>query len=92
MKNISTKKAILYRMVMEHHVCPYDLKARDLLSRQGYEVEDHWLTTREQVDAFIEKHNVKTTPQTFFNSDRTGGYEDLRRYFGKKIKDPKEKS
>ncbi|RAP37599.1 glutaredoxin [Legionella quinlivanii] len=92
MKNTPIKKAVLYRMVMEHHVCPYGLKAKDLLKRQGYEVEDNYLTTREQVDAFKREHNVSTTPQTFINGKRIGGYDDLRAYFGKKLKDPKEKS
>lgn len=91
MNHTSIKKAVLYRMVIEHHVCPYGLKARDLLRRQGYEVEDNWLTTREQVDVFKDKHNVKTTPQIFINDERIGGYDDLRRYFGKKVRDPKEK-
>ncbi|HAU3616520.1 TPA: glutaredoxin [Legionella pneumophila] len=92
MNHTSIKKAVLYRMVIEHHVCPYGLKARDLLRRQGYEVEDNWLTTREQVDVFKDKHNVKTTPQIFINDERIGGYDDLRHYLGKKVRDPKEKS
>lgn len=92
MNNCSIKKAVLYRMVMGHHVCPYGLKAKDLLRHQGYEIEDHWLTTREQVDAFKNQHDVKTTPQIFINDERIGGYDDLRRYFGKKIRDSKEKS
>ena len=29
-----------------HHLCPFGLKARDLLRRQGYTVDDHLLTTR----------------------------------------------
>ena len=79
-------------MVMEHHVCPYGLKAKDLLQRQGYEVEDNWLTTREQVDALKAKHNVKTTPQIFINNERIGGYDDIRRHFGKEVRDPNDKS
>lgn len=92
MNRVIAKKAVLYRMVMNNHVCPYGLKARDLLERQGYEVDDKWLTTREQVDAFKKQYNVKTTPQTFINDERIGGYDDLRRYFGKKIVDPTQKS
>lgn len=92
MNSVSDKKATLYRMVMPQHVCPYGLKAKDLLQRKGYIVEDKWLTNREQVDAFKEQHGVKTTPQTFINEERIGGYDDLRRYFGKKVIDPKEKS
>jgi glutaredoxin len=92
MNNTTSKKAILYRMVMPNHICPYGLKAKDLLQRQGYIIEDKWLTSREQVDAFKTEHDVKTTPQTFINEERIGGYDDLRRYFGKKVQDPKEKS
>jgi len=36
-----TKKATVYRMVMDKHICPYGLKSIDLLKTQGYEVEDH---------------------------------------------------
>ncbi len=81
--------ATLYRMVMDKHVCPYGLKAKDLLKRQGYKVEDHWLTTRVDTDAFKAEHEVKTTPQVFIGGDRIGGYDDLRRHFGKAVADPK---
>ncbi len=83
------RKATLYRMVMPTHSCPYGLKAKDLLRRQGYEVEDHWLCTREEVDAFKAEHGVKTTPQIFTGGERVGGYDDLRRFFGKPVPDPK---
>lgn len=82
-------RATLYRMVMDQHVCPYGLKARHLLRRQGFEVEDHWLTTRAEVDAFKAEHDVATTPQTFIDGVRIGGYDDLRRHFGKRVVDPK---
>lgn len=92
MNNTPRKIAVLYRMVMEKHVCPYGLKARDLLKRRGYEIEDRWLTTRDEVNAFKEKHQVKTTPQTFIDGERIGGYDDLRRYFNLKQTDPNAKS
>jgi glutaredoxin len=76
-------------MVMDTHVCPYGLKARDLLRRQGYVVEDHALRTREETDAFKAEHGVKTTPQVFIGGERVGGYDDLRRFFGKRVADPK---
>lgn len=82
------KTAVLYRMVMDKHVCPYGLKSKYLLESQGYTVEDHWLTTREETDAFKAKHGVKTTPQTFIDGSRIGGNDDLRRHFGKRVKDP----
>ena len=88
MTNKPARTALLYRMVMPFHTCPYGLKARDLLRRQGYEVKDHHLTTREETDAFKAKHGVKTTPQTFIGGERIGGYDDLRRFFGKSVAEP----
>ncbi len=73
----AAKHAELYRMVTAEHTCPYGLKALDLLKREGYEVDDHHLTTREETDAFKAKHDVKTTPQTFIDGKRIGGYDDL---------------
>ena len=72
-----------HRMVTDGHICPYGLKSRDLLKRQGFEVEDHRFETKEEAKEFREKHGVKTTPQTFINDERVGGYDDLRAYFGK---------
>lgn len=89
MATSALKKAAIYRMVMPTHTCPYGLKAKDLLRREGYDVEDHWLRTREETDAFKAEHGVKTTPQTFIGGERVGGYDDLRRFFGKAVRDPK---
>jgi glutaredoxin len=82
------RRASIYRMVMPTHVCPYGLKSVDLLERQGFTVEDHWLRTREETDAFKAKYDVKTTPQTFFGDERVGGYDDLRRRFGRHVAEP----
>ena len=82
------RRAVLYRMVIDKHVCPYGLKAKDLLRRQGYAVEEHWLRTREETDAFKAEQGVKTTPQTFIGGERIGGYDDLRRHFDKIVADP----
>lgn len=73
--------AVLYRMVMPGHTCPYGLKSKWLLKRQGYTVEDHLLTSREETDAFKQEHDVKTTPQTFIKGQRVGGYDALRERF-----------
>ena len=85
----TTRRATVYRMVMDKHVCPFGLKTKDLLEREGFTVDDHWLTTREETDAFKAEHGVKTTPQTFINGERVGGYDDLRRHLGQEVKDPK---
>lgn len=87
--SVMSKRAVLYRMVMPTHICPYGLKARDLLRRKGYAVDDRHLTTRAETDAFKAEHDVKTTPQTFIDGVRIGGYDDLRRYFGLSVPDAK---
>ncbi|KAA0696291.1 glutaredoxin family protein [Halopseudomonas laoshanensis] len=86
------KQATLYRMVMKKHLCPFGLKSLDLLRRQGYSVDDNWLTSREETDAFKAKHDVDTTPQAFIGEQRIGGYDDLRRHFGKEVKSADETS
>ncbi|WP_288927051.1 glutaredoxin family protein [uncultured Maritimibacter sp.] len=91
-KDTKTRTATLYRMVMTEHTCPFGLKSKDLLEREGYEVEDHYLETREETDAFMEKHGVETTPQTWIGGERIGGYDELREYFDKPVKDEDETS
>ena len=86
------KTAVVYRMVTDEHVCPFGIKTVDLLKRKGFEVEDNWLTNRADTDAFKEKHDVKTTPQTFIDDERIGGYDDLRQHFGYELKDPNKKT
>lgn len=76
------KHATLYRMETSDHICPYGLKARHLLKKHGYELEDKLLKSREQTDAFKEKHGVKTTPQIFIEGKRIGGHDDLRSFLG----------
>ncbi len=84
---METKHAKLYRMVMSDHICPFGLKSKDLLEREGYSVADHHLTTRAETDAFKAKHGVETTPQTFIAGERIGGHNDVRQYFGKAVPD-----
>jgi glutaredoxin len=86
------KEATLYRMVTPEHVCPYGLKAKHLLERQGFAVKDILLTTREETDRFKAEHKVKTTPQTFIDGVRVGGYDDLLRHFGLTVRDPQSTS
>jgi len=80
--------AIVHRMVMPDHVCPYGRKAIWLLKSKGYAVDDHHLTTRPQVDAFKAEHGVQTTPQIFIGGNRIGGYDDLRRFLGQRVPEP----
>jgi glutaredoxin len=74
----SDKRAILYRMVLPDHTCPFGTAAGDLLRSSGYEVEDRPLTTRLDTEAFMAEQQVSTTPQIFIGGKRIGGYDDLR--------------
>lgn len=82
------RQATLYRMVTPQHVCPFGLKSRDLLDREGYSVDDRLLSSRAEAEAFMAEHRVETTPQTFIGGHRIGGYDDLQRHFGKSLADP----
>ncbi len=79
------KTAVLYRMVMPDHLCPYGLKSKDLLERRGFAVEDHHLETHDETEAFKKAHEVDTTPQTFIGGERIGGYDGLREHFGQQV-------
>ena len=77
-----SQQAVLYRMSMDEHICPFGLKTRALLKRNGYKVDDHKLRTREQTEQFKARHHVDTTPQVFINERRIGGYDELQQYLG----------
>ncbi|MEO0357653.1 MAG: MauE/DoxX family redox-associated membrane protein [Pseudomonadota bacterium] len=76
------KTAVLHRMVLPDHMCPSGIKAKDLLQRQGFVIDDRPLTQRADVDAFKAEHGVTTTPQVFIKGERIGGLDDLRTHFG----------
>jgi len=86
--NSNTKQADLYRMMTPKHQCPYGLKTLYLLRQSGFDVADHHLSSREEIDQFKATHDVKTTPQVFINGERIGGYEAVRKHLGKPVRDP----
>jgi glutaredoxin 3 len=73
-------QAILYRMVLPDHVCPFGVRAKKMLEEAGYQVEDRVLASREAIDAFEEKAGVETTPQVYIDGQRIGGSDDLEVY------------
>jgi len=77
---MAEKKAILYRMVLPDHTCPFGVRAKQMLEGAGFDVDDRVLSTREEVDAFKSEHGVQTTPQVFIGGERIGGSNDLERY------------
>jgi len=72
--------AVLYRMVLPDHTCPFGVRAKEMLERGGFAVEDNILRTREEVDAFQAEHGVSTTPLVFIDGQRIGGSDDLAAY------------
>lgn len=72
-----TRRAVLYLMSTPEHICPFGIKSKDLLERNDFKVVDRLLTSREETDVFQEKHQLETTPQTFIDDERIGGYDDL---------------
>jgi glutaredoxin len=86
---MSSRSAVLYRMVYPGHSCPWGLKAKHLLTSRGFTVDDRPLTSREATEAFKAEQGVKTTPQIFIDGTRIGGHDDLRRHLGLRVADPK---
>ena len=74
------KTALLYRMVLPEHVCPFGVRAKQMLEQAGYSIDDRLLRSRAEVDAFEQEQGVATTPQIFIDDNRIGGSDDLERY------------
>ena len=74
------RTATLYRMVLPDHECPFGIRAKAMLDEAGWTVDEHLLTSREDVDAFKAEHDVTTTPQIFIDGERIGGSDALEAY------------
>ncbi len=77
---MAARIATLYRMVLPDHVCPYGVQALQLLDHAGFEIDEHILATRMEVDAFEAEHGVPSTPQVFIGGERIGGCDELELY------------
>ena len=78
-----SKTAEIHRIVTSSHLCPWGIKAKDLLKRAGYRVTDRHLASERDAKSFKEKHGVDETPQIFIEGERIGGYDALREKLGK---------
>jgi len=74
------RTAVLYRMVLPDHTCPFGVRAKALLEENGYEVDDRVLASREEVDAFKDEQGIDTTPLVFIGEEKIGGSEELAEY------------
>jgi glutaredoxin/uncharacterized membrane protein YphA (DoxX/SURF4 family) len=79
-----SKKAKIIRMVTHDHLCPWGIKAKDLLERNDYEIEDEHIDSMDANKEYKEKHGYDETPQIFIDDKHIGGYEDLRSHLGMK--------
>ena len=75
-----SRKATLYRMVLPDHICPFGIRAKQILQSEGFEVDDRILRSRDEVEAFKAEHGVATTPLVFIDGEQIGGSDDLERY------------
>lgn len=76
------KQATIYRMVTPRHICPWGIKAYDLLKRNGHEVTDRHIQSKDANKAYKEKNKVDETPQIFIEGERIGSYDQLREHLG----------
>ena len=74
------RSAILYRMVLPEHTCPFGLRAKAMLEQADFEIDDRILSTRKEVDALKRELGVGTTPQIFIGDELIGGSEELESY------------
>jgi glutaredoxin len=76
------QSAIIFRMVMPDHLCPFGLKSIDALKHAGYDIIDRHITTQDENTLVKDTLGVKTTPQTFIDGKRIGGNDDLQVFLG----------
>jgi glutaredoxin 3 len=74
------QRAVLYRMKLPTHECPYGLLAKRMLEDAGFEIDDRLLTSREEVDQFKDEQGVDTTPIIFIDDQRIDGSDQLADY------------
>jgi len=75
-----TRNATLFRMKLSDHECPYGLLAKRMLEDAGFEIDEHLLATREEVDDFKAEHGVSTPPVIFIDGEKIDGSEELAAY------------
>lgn len=72
--------ATLTRMILPDHECPFGVRAKTMLEQAGFTIDEHILSTREQVDAFKAEHDLATTPLIEIDGEAIGGSKDLEAY------------
>ncbi len=74
------RTATLHRMVLPDHTCPYGVRAKAMLEEASFTIDEHILSSREEVEAFKAEHGIDTTPLVFIDGERIGGSAELERF------------
>ncbi len=74
------RTATLTRMVLPDHECPFGVRAKAMLEQAGFTIDEHILSTREDVDAFKTERGLATTPLIEIDGEAIGGSKDLEAY------------
>ena len=72
--------AVIYRMILPDHECPFGRRAKNMLEEANFDVEEHILSSREEVEAFKAEHGVSTTPLIWVDGTLIGGSDDLAKF------------
>ena len=72
--------ATIYRMVLPDHECPFGRRAKQMLEDANFKVEEHILSSREEVDAFKAEHGIATTPLIWVDGKKIGGSDELGKF------------
>ena len=78
-----TRTATLTRMVLPDHECPYGVRAKAMLEEAGFDIDEHILATRAEVDAFKAERGLATTPLVEIGGETIGGSHDLEAWLAK---------
>ena len=76
----ANRTASLIRMVLPDHECPFGVRAKAMLEQAGFTIDEHILTSRDEVEAFKAENGIATTPLIVIDGETIGGGSDLERY------------
>lgn len=71
-------RAAIHRIVSPGHICPFGEAAIALLQHEGFQIDDHWLRSRPETEAYVAEQGVQATPQIFIDGERIGGFAELK--------------